>query len=315
MNINKEISLRKYVDSARQELNSTKSKLENIERDFKERMNGESIRKLIGAMLCTIVWIAVFNVMYWIFDNNVEAKSFITSTTEEIFLSLCFGIAILLLVVMFIDELMLFFHYEKFSTYSDMITQLNRRVISAQTSLSTESTKLLNSKSNGWNVPIPLTRPISEESLIIKRCVNSIDSLKKGAIERIKNILFFSLVVIFTGFSLWLLLEPSIQILYDAFDGDVTEKTFRILCIIGMIIVLIGELFLSILVWNSSDCSVKNITLLILLAGPVLFVLWAIVICLLILIVKLLGTIIIGLLQVVGYIAIAALVLCCCCGG
>ena len=84
---------------------------------------------------------------------------------------------------------------------------------------------------------------------------------------------------------------------------------------IAMIIVGIGEIILSVVVWNDTDCSVKNLTLLILLAGPVLFILFAIVICLLVFIVMLLGTIIIGLLQVVGYIAIAALVLCCCCGG
>ena len=311
----KDISFQKYIDSARNEFNSTKSTLSDIERDFQNRMNGESIGKMIGAMFCTIIWIAIFNVAYWLFHNIDEVKNLITISLQNIVLSCCFCIAIVLLMFMFIDELMLFFHYEKVSTYSDMITQLNRRVISAQTSLSTESSKLFNSKSKGWNVPIPLTRPISEESLIIKRCVNSINSLKKGTIERIKNILFFSLVVIFTGFSLWLLLEPSVRILYDVFDGDVTEKILRILCIIGMIIVLIGELFLSICVWNSSDCSVRNISLLILLAGPVLFILFAIVICLLVFIVMLLGTIIIGLLQVVGYIAIVALVLCCCCGG
>ncbi len=82
-----------------------------------------------------------------------------------------------------------------------------------------------------------------------------------------------------------------------------------------MIIVGIGEIILSVVVWNATDCSVKNLTLLILLAGPVLFILFAIVICLLVFIVMLLGTIIIGLLQVVGYIAIAALAICCCCGG
>lgn len=311
----KDISFQKYIDSARNEFNSTKSTLSDIERDFQNRMNGESIGKMIGAMFCTIIWIAIFNVAYWLFHNIDEVKNLITISLQNIVLSCCFCIAIVLLMFMFIDELMLFFHYEKFSSYTDLIKQINHRVNSSEMSLASESDKLLDAKSKDYNVPIDLGLSVSEESSLIKECVNGIDSIKRGKIEIIKNILFFTLVVLLTGFSLWIMLEPSVQVLSEVWDEDISVSLLRTFCIIAMIIVGIGEIILSVVVWNATDCSVKNLTLLILLAGPVLFILFAIVICLLVFIVMLLGTIIIGLLQVVGYIAIAALVLCCCCGG
>ena len=311
----KDISFQKYIDSARNEFNSTKSTLSDIERDFQNRMNGESIGKMICAMFCTIIWIAIFNVAYWLFHNIDEVKNLITISLQNIVLSCCFCIAIVLLMFMFIDELMLFFHYEKFSSYTDLIKQINHRVNSSEMSLASESDKLLDAKSKDYNVPIDLGLSVSEQSSLIKECVNGIDSIKRGKIEIIKNILFFTLVVLLTGFSLWIMLEPSVQVLSEVWDEDISVSLLRTFCIIAMIIVGIGEIILSVVVWNATDCSVKNLTLLILFAGPVLFILFAIVICLLVFIVMLLGTIIIGLLKVVGYIAIVALVLCCCCGG
>ena len=311
----KDISLQKYIDSARQEFNSTKTTLSDIERDFQERMNGESIGNLIGSMFCTIIWIAVFNVIYWLFHNIDEIKRFITSSSQATVLSWCFGVAIVLLVIMFFDELMLFLHYEKFSAYTNMINQLNHRLNSAQTSLLSEKEKLFDSESKNWNIPISLASPIAEESLLLKKTVNSIDALKKGKIEIIKNILYFFLVAIFTTFSLWLLLEPGVEILYDGFDEDFSRKTLRIICIVCMVIVAIGEIILSVAVWNKTDCSVKNVTLLILFASPIMFVLLIIIAGILAVIVIFLGAIIIGLLEIAAVIAVAALAICCCCGG
>lgn len=315
MNINEEISLQKYVDSARQKLNSTKSNLENIEWDFQNRMNGESIGKMIGAMFCTIIWIAIFNVAYWLFHNIDEVKNLITISLQNIVLSCCFCIAIVLLMFMFIDELMLFFHYEKFSSYTDLIKQINHRINSSEMSLASESDKLLDAKSKDYNVPIDLGLSVSEGSSLIKECVNGIDSIKRGKIEIIKNILFFTLVVLLTGFSLWIMLEPSVQVLSEVWDDDISVSLLRTFCIIAMIIVGIGEIILSVVVWNATDCSVKNLTLLILFAGPVLFALLALAICLIVVVVMFLAVIIVGLLEIIGVIAIAALAICCCCGG
>lgn len=311
----KDISFQKYIDFARNEFNSTKSTLSDIERDFQNRMNGESIGKMIGAMFCTIIWIAIFNVAYWLFHNIDEVKNLITISLQNIVLSCCFCIAIVLLMFMFIDELMLFFHYEKFSSYTDLIKQINHRVNSSEMSLASESDKLLDAKSKDYNVPIDLGLSVSEESSLIKECVNGIDSIKRGKIEIIKNILFFTLVVLLTGFSLWIMLEPSVQVLSEVWDDDISVSLLRTFCIIAMIIVGIGEIILSVVVWNATDCSVKNLTLLILFAGPVLFALLALAICLIVVVVMFLAVIIVGLLYGAAGIAVIALAICCCCGG
>lgn len=311
----KDISLQKYIDSARQEFNSTKITLSGIERDFQYRMNGESIVKLIGAMFCTIIWIAVFNVVYWVFHNIDEVKNLITTSSQDILLSWCFGLAITLLFVTFINELILFIHYEKFSAYTDLIKEINHRVNSSEVSLAAESGKLLDAKSTDYNMPIVLETSISEEASLIRRNVNSINAVKNGGLEIIKNIIFFTLVVLLTGFSLWIMLEPSVQVLSEVWDDDISVSLLRTFCIIAMIIVGIGEIKLSVVVWNATDCSVKNLTLLILFAGPVLFALLALAICLIVVVVMFLAVIIIGLLKIIGVIAIAALAICCCCGG
>lgn len=303
-----DISLQKYIDSARHEFNSTKSTLSGIERDFQNRMNGESIGKLIGAMFYTIIWIAVFNVAYWWFHNIDEVEALITTSSQNTFLSWCFGIAITLLFVMFINELMLFIHYEKFSAYTDLIKHINHRVNSSELSLSSESGKLLDAKSKDYNLPIALETPISDESFLIKNSVNKINAIKNGGIEITKNIIFFSLVVLLTAFSLWIMLDPSVQILHDVWGDDISTELLRTFCIIAMVIVEVGEVFLSVTVWNATDCSVKNLTLLILFAGPVLFALLALAICLLVVVVYI-------AVYIAAGIAVIALAICCCCGG
>ncbi len=315
MNLSKYISLKKYVDSAKQDFILTKTNLSEIEQEFKKRMNGESSGKLIGTMFCTILWLGIFNVIYWLLHNIDELKVHLSSPAKENFLSCCFVISILLLFVMFIDELMLFFHYEKFSPYTDLMQQLKQRMISAELSLSSENEKLFSSQSKGLNAPILLASPISEEASLIKKSINSIDSLKKGGIENIKNIIFFILVALITAFILWLLLDPAVQILHGVWDDKVSIKVLRVLCIIAMVIVGIGEEFLAAAVWNKTDCSVKNKTLWGLFAGPVLFVLFVLVINLLVLLVILIGIILLGLLKIAVALAAIALVFSCCCGG
>lgn len=266
MTFSENISLQKYIDSANQRFDESESRLSEIEGSFQTRMNGKTPGGLVGSMFGTVCWLAVFGASYW------YAREYVDSTLCLVYL----GVAVALTISLFIDEIISFSYYGKISSYKNSIIQLKNRVSIGRNSIKSNQDTFMSSSANGWHHPLSVGSSIPEEATSIERTINSMESLKGGFINGLKNFLFFTFVVVVTGIGSWLLFGMADEIVCDILgehlEGeDLNSETLTTILYIGLLVVEIIVVILAKLLWSHTDCAVTNTTLLITPLGPVLF--------------------------------------------
>lgn len=275
MNFSENISLQKYVDSANQKFSESESRLSQIEGSFQTRMNGKTTGGLIGAMFGTACWLVAFCVFFW------YIRGYVDSTLSLV----CLGIAVALVIALFIDEIIGFSYYEKISSYKNNITQLKNRVSVGRSSIKSNQDTFMKSRANGWRHPLPVGTSIPEEAASIECSINGMESLKSGFIHGLKNFLYFSFVIAITGVGSWAFFGTAGEIITGISGESMESDTMMTLYIIGLLIVEVGIVIMAKMWWSHTDCSVTNTTLWIAPLGPVLFLLLAAVATLLVMLV------------------------------
>lgn len=275
MNFSENISLQKYADSANQNFNEIESRLSQIEDSLQTRMNGNTTGRLVGAIVGTICWLVVFCVSFW------YTKDYVDRTIGLI----CFGISLALVVSLIIDEIISFSYYGKISSYKNNITQLKNRVSVGRNSIESNKETLMNARADGWYYPLSIGTSIPEESASIESTINSMESLKGGFINGLKNFLFFTFAVAITAVGSYALFETAGGIMTGISGEEMADETIMLLCAIGVLLAIIGEIILSKMVWSHTNCSVTNTTLLITVVGPAIFLMLVTVATLLVVVV------------------------------
>lgn len=261
MTFSENISLQKYVDSANQKFSESESRLSQIEGSFQTRMNGKTTGGLIGAMFGTACWLVAFCVFFW------YIRGYVDSTLSLV----CLGIAVALVIALFIDEIIGFSYYGKISSYKNNITQLKNRVSVGRSSIKSNQDAFMKSCSNGWRHPFSAGTSIPEEATSIESTINGMETLKGGFINRLKNILFFTFAIAITAVGSSALFGTASKIMTGIYPDPIDYSTINTMCIIGMLITVVGEIILAKMVWSKTDCAVTNTTLFIAAAGPVIF--------------------------------------------
>ena len=126
-------------------------------------------------------------------------------------------------------------------------------------------------RENGWYYPLTAGTSIYEEAALIEETMNSMESLKGGLINGLKNFLYFTVVISITGVGSWALFGTAAQIISGIYGKSMDSDILMTLCIIALLIVEVGEVILAKIMWGKTECSVTNITLLMAPSGPVLF--------------------------------------------
>ena len=296
MAFSENVSLQKYVDSANQKFNESESRLSEIEGSFQTRMNGKTTGSLIGSMFGTACWLVAFCVFFW----------YIRGYVDEMLSFVCLGIAVALIISLFIDEIIGFSYYGKISSYKNNITQLNNRVSVGRSSIQSKRGSFMKSRDNGWLYPLSVGTSILEEAASIENTINGMESLKGGFINGLKNFLFYTFVVAVTGVGSWALVGTVEDIITSITGESIGSDTLMTLCVIGLVVVEVGVVILAKMLWSYTDCSVTNTTLLVTPLGPVLFVILAAVATLLLMLFLWLISLVIALIGVAIAIAIAA---------
>lgn len=275
MTFSENISLQKYVDSANQKFGESESRLSQIEGSFQTRMNGKTTGGLIGSMFGTVCWLVAFCAFFWYIRNYVD------STLSLV----CLGVALALIITLFIDEIIGLSYYGKISSYKNNIIQLKNRVSVGRSSIKSNHDSFMKSRANGWRLPLSVGASIPEEAASIESTINGMESLKGGFIHGLKNFLYFTLVIAITGIGSWALFGTASEIVTDIIGESMDSDTMMTLCIIGLLVVEVGIVILAKMWWSHTDCSVTNTTLWIAPLGPVLFLLLAVVVTLLVMLV------------------------------
>lgn len=296
MAFSENVSLQKYVDSANQKFNESESRLSEIEGSFQTRMNGKTTGGLIGSMFGTACWLVAFCVFFW----------YIRGYVDEMLSLVCLGIAVVLIISLFIDEIIGLSYYGKISSYKNNITQLNNRVSVGRSSIQSNQDAFMKARDNGWHYPLSVGTSIPEEAATIENTINGMESLKGGFINGLKNFLFYTFVVAVTGVGSWALVGTVEEIITSITGESISSDALMTLCVIGLVVVEVGVVILAKMLWSHTDCTVTNTTLLITPLGPVLFVILAAVATLLLMLVLWLISLVMALISVAIAIAIAA---------
>lgn len=304
MNFNESVTLNTYSDKASKQFNEMQNRLSKIDNSFQTRMAGKTMNGLVGSFIGTFCWLAVFIALAIVINTMVGEKLLLIPFTI---------VVIGLVFFMLIDNIINFSYYGKISDYKNSVSQLQNRVNSGKNSIESNHEAFMKAKLKGWNFILNAGESIPEEAMSIESTMTNMESLKKGFVNSAKNVFYYAAVVIITivgGISLFPI-SSKIMCGISKRD-DLSSSTLLTLNIIALVLVGIGGIILAKVVWGKTNCSVTNVTLLILFFSPVAFLL-------LITIATLLVILVIGvakiLLYILGTVALLALFFACVSGG
>lgn len=260
MNFDEGIKIDLYADDANKQFGGMQDDLLKIEGNFQSRMDGKSTGRLVGSFIGTLVWLAVFIVGAFMIIENVN----------WILASVAVFALLGLVVFMIIDNIINFSYYGKISSYRKSVSKLLSRVDNGMRSIKSNQEVFWNSKERGWNHLLRANPSIPEEAASIEKTVVNMESLKKGFINGAKNVFYYASAVMTTVAGCAALFPISSMIMKSG-GKELSDRTLLILSIAALVIVGLAELLLARLVWSKTDCSVKNVTLLILAFGPIVY--------------------------------------------
>ena len=302
MNFNNSITLKRYADDAGKRFEEMQNRLSKIENSFQSRMNGKSMGGMIGSFIGTLLWVAAF------IGGAILAREFV----NNILLTVGLVVVMALMVFMFIDHFINFSYYGKISTYKNAISRLQSRVGVGRSSIKANHDAFVGAKAKGWEHMLEAASSIPGEATSIEGTMSGMESLKSGFINGAKNVFYYAAIIAITVVGCVALFPASEGIIQGISDGAVSGDVANILNIIATVIVLIGEIILARLVWSKTDCSVNNVTLLIIPLGPVaLLALVAIVALVVILVIAIVQIV----LYVLGIVIVGVIAFSCLCGG
>ena len=295
-------TLKTMSENADKRFSETEKRLSTMAGSFRRRMDGKTIGRLIGAIIGTLLWIAAF-VVFYIYTSNMMIS---------IIFQVSAPVVGALMLSLLIDTIIDISYYGRISSYGNSVTDLRNRITRGAGSINTDYDKFLNAKNKGWDMPLKVGSSIPDEAISIENAVVGMEKLKKGFINGLKNVLFFTAVIMVTIAGCDVLFEVGKGILDAVSGGEISDKLSDILCNIAVIISCIAEIILARLVWSATDCRVNGVTLLILPAGPIASILligiFALVALLAILIFQIIA-------QVLGIVLVGAIVVGCLSGG
>lgn len=302
MNFTQNISLSQYATDANTQYNAVQSRLSKIESGFQVRMDGRSIGGLIGSFIFTLCWLAAF----------VVGAVYTAQWVYKPMLLACLGSAFLLILFMMIDTVVNVSYYGKIAGYKSTIVQLRNRVNTGRDSVKTNHDAFMASRAKGWHYPLYAGSSIPRTATAIETTMAGMESLKAGFLNGVKNVFYYITVIIFTITSCYSLFPISNRIIVGISGENLAPKTLLILNLVALAIIFVLEIIFAKGAWGASNCSVKNTTLFILLAGPAMFLA---LVALATLIVMLVIGLISVVLAILGFIIAAVFAFFCCCGG
>lgn len=265
MKFSDHITLSDYSQSARNAMNGWSERLDQTEKQIAVRMGDKTVGAIIGAMVGTIAW----TVICVLFVNSFNSG--------DMGLLKTFGlIGIFLLAgVLLVDAIISINYYGKLQRYKNKISGLKSQLTIGRNSIGVHQDKLLASKENGWKFSFQIGKSISVEAITMESKIAGMETLKKETLPTIENVLYFIDAVLITIVFSIPLFESALELMngiLSAFAGpEQTTEGAAAYMWLGVLVACCVEILLAKIVWGKFDCSVNFLSVLTLLAGPILF--------------------------------------------
>lgn len=289
MNFNDSILLQSYADAANKQFGDTQSRLDKIESGIQTRMDGKTVGSLAGSLVGTLAWAVAFGCFFWCLKGKVDDALLIIAALSTVGL----------ILFMLIDNIVSFNYYGNISSYNDNVKLLKNRVSTGRSSVRSKLDVYMESRKKGWKYKIESSSSIPAEASSIETTMSSMESLKGGFLNSVKNFFYYTVVVMIMIVGSVAMFGYAGEIMTGISGESISADTLMTLNVIGLIIAGIGEVIVAKLAWSKSDCEVTNTTLFVTALGPVAFII-------LMLVATLLVMLVIGLVSVVLALLAAA---------
>lgn len=289
MNFNNSFTLRNMENAAQKQYSEIQERVGKMQNMFQKHTNGKTRASLVRTFLFTIVWGAGYAFLYSKLSGNVN----------DMVLKICVGLVGLLLVIMVIDSLMNFKYYGKIIGYEMRIEEVRKKINNDKSTLSSKTVSFMNSQKEGWEYPLHRGTSIYEDTEKIEEILKNIETFNGGVLNKVKNIVYYILVVFVTFLGASILYDAASRIIQGIGGVSMEEDTLKILIGIATVIACAIEIFVAYTIWVATDCNVTNATLFAILLGPVIFIAFVLVATLLVVLVVLLVRFLLAILGIV----------------
>lgn len=260
MDLEKNIQLDRMMEDAKTKFSESNKRLEELDYGFRSKMGGRSMSSIGGAFIGTTIWLVVFAVFL------VASVPY----ANPMLLMIAAISLVIFIVLMYIDDVVNYKFYNGVSMYGANITQLKSRIKYGYDSMNSNMNEFKQSKQNGWNYKLNVGKSIPDEIAAIEDTMSSMESLKKGFVSSAKTFMFYATAIMITIVGGFALRDVALGIV-DNFDSS-AYGVANVVGYVMLVVACIAEYLLAKYVWGRTNCDVTNLTIAIILAGPVIFV-------------------------------------------
>lgn len=264
MNFDNDISFDTYAQSAETEFNSLQARLTTMDENLSTHLNGRSRGRLAGTFFATFVWFCIYSVLCGVVSGYISTGMLLG------LLGCCFTTIFILLL----DNIVSSRYYGVILSFQARIRRLKNQLQSAQSSIGANTAEFKASKASGWDYPLAAAPSVQQEMSMIEQESASIRTLQGGLLNTLKNIAYYITAIVTTVAGCMALNEVVVGIISGISGTNIPEKPMELILTIAIVIACVLEIIAAKFMWGHTNCSVRNLTLLATLAGPVLYLIF-----------------------------------------
>lgn len=288
MNFDNSFSLEKMMKTAQKQMSTTGQRLSAIEDMVNQRLGGRSRASLLGAVVVSVAWAAAFLFAYHYYGHYIPEPFGLPL--------LCVTLALMaFLVVGYFVQLR---YYGAILSARDRLGRLRGRLTMGQSSLSNNLKVFQGRRSAQWELPLEPGPSIDQEANLIETQLSSMEALSNGFIAKTKTFLYYVVCTAWAAVGSYALFDRVGSFLFEA-----TGSATQVVMMVALVIVCIIEAVIAKALWGATNNDVVNVTLLAVLAGPVVFAILCALVVLVIAVVQAvlyIAAIIVGIACVLG---------------
>lgn len=251
-------TLEQMMETARGQMTASQKRLRSIAAALDQRLEGQSRFRLLGGVLVSLGWAAVF-VLAYVYSGRYLPRPYRLALLSA---------SLLLALSMVIDGLLRIKYYGTILRARRRLVQMYRRVTKAQSTLAGGLQTYLARQGAQWELPLDAGASINQEAGRISAQLSGMEAFSTGFLPTVKTVLFYAACAAWTlagAYVLFGFVPASI------FAEGLSHSTLTVIMAAAMVIACCFEVLFARMIRARTDSDVGNLTLLALAVGPVIF--------------------------------------------
>lgn len=251
--------LEQMLEEAQDQMAAAKKRLRSLDATLAKHLDGRNRLGLLGAVLVSMGWIAVFLAVYVYLKGHLP---------EPLRLALL-GVSLLLALSLVVDELIQISYYGSILNARTRLLQMRRRVDKAQKTLAAHFETYLKRRDAQWELPLTVGSSINQAAGQIAARLSGMEALSSTFLTAVKTVLYYAACVVWAAAGSYILF--GLVVAFEFLEG-LSPSTITVMMVASTVIACTFEALFARMIWAKTNCDVGNLTLLALALGPVIFV-------------------------------------------